>query len=106
MTTYKSDILAAVHESASDLHKLGGISNEEMNFFDDGCLEGIPEYTPERIKFIRQRDEVSQRQLALYLNVSIKTVQSWECSVPKHPSGAAAKLLQIAEKHGVQVLAG
>ena len=104
--TYKSDPYAALHESASDLHKIGLMSDGEMQYFDDTCLETIPDYTPERVKFVRAREELTQSQMARHLNVSLKTVQSWEAKNPKHPSGPAAKLLTLMERHGAKVLAG
>lgn len=104
--TYKSDAFAALHESADDLHKVGLISGQEMQYFDDTCLETIPEYTPERVKFVRKREELTQSQMAMYLNVSLKTVQSWEAKKPKHPSGPAAKLLNMMERHGAKAIAG
>ncbi len=104
--TYKSDAYAALHESAGDLQKAGLISGKEMQYYDDTCLETIPEYTPERVKFIRAREELTQSQMAMHLNVSLKTVQSWEAKKPKHPSGAAAKLLNLMERHGANAIAG
>jgi putative transcriptional regulator len=104
--TYKSDAYAALHESMDDLHSIGLISNDEMQYYDDACLETIPEYTPARVKFVRAREELTQTQMAMHLNVSLKTVQSWEAKKPKHPSGPAAKLLTLMERHGAKVLAG
>ena len=74
--TYKSDAFAALHESASDLHGTGLMSDGDMQYFDETCLETIPDYTPERVKFLRKREELTQSQMAMHLNVSVKTVQS------------------------------
>ena len=104
--TYKSDAYAALHESADDLHKAGLMADGDMQYFDETCLETIPDYTPERVKFVRKREDLTQSQMALFLNVSLKTVQSWEAKNPKHPSGPAAKLLNMMERHGTGVLAG
>ena len=46
---------------------------------------------------LRRRLNVSQAVFAHYLNVSVKTVQGWEQGLGK-PSGAALKLLSIADK--------
>ena len=35
---YKSEILAAVHESAEALHRIGSIDKRTMKEFDDACL--------------------------------------------------------------------
>jgi putative transcriptional regulator len=104
--TYKSDAFAAGHEAADDLRALGLISNERMAYYDEACLETIPDYTPERVRFIRSREDLTQSQLARHLNVSLKTVQSWEARNPKHPSGSAAKLLTLIERYGTRIVAG
>jgi hypothetical protein len=36
----RSAILAAVHETASDLHRLGHINDSKMQDFDRACLQG------------------------------------------------------------------
>ena len=41
---------------------------------------------------------VSQAVFARYLNVSVKSVQTWEQGIGK-PSGVALKLLSVAEKN-------
>jgi len=46
---------------------------------------------------VRTRLNVSQAVFARYLNISTKTVQSWEQGLGK-PSGASLKLLSIAMK--------
>ena len=47
---------------------------------------------------LRERLNVSQAVFARYLNISPKTVQSWEQGHGK-PSGASLKLLSIARKN-------
>ncbi len=47
---------------------------------------------------LRERINASQAVFARYLNVSVKTVQSWEQGIGR-PSGAALKLLSIAKKN-------
>ena len=36
--TYKSDALAAIHETASDLYAAGVINKQTMRDFDEACL--------------------------------------------------------------------
>ena len=55
-----------------------------------------PQYDAERILRIRQHRNLTQAGLALLLNVSGKTVESWEQGLRK-PSGAAARFLQLLE---------
>ncbi|MBY0109520.1 MAG: helix-turn-helix domain-containing protein [Candidatus Babeliaceae bacterium] len=54
-------------------------------------------YKPREIKRIRERNKYSQGVFAIVLNVSIKTVQSWESGV-RVPSHAALRLLEIIDK--------
>jgi putative transcriptional regulator len=55
------------------------------------------EYKPKQIKKIREQNDYSQSIFAKVLNVSVKTVQSWE-SGQRVPSQAALRLLEIVEK--------
>lgn len=54
--------------------------------------------TGAEIADLRGKINVSQAVFALYLNVSVKTVQAWEQGAGK-PSGAALKLLSIVKKN-------
>lgn len=55
------------------------------------------EYSAKDIKKIREKGRYSQSIFAKVLNVSIKTVQSWE-SGERFPSHAALRLLEIVDK--------
>lgn len=55
------------------------------------------EYSARDIKRIRRSAHYSQGIFAKVLNVSIKTVQSWESGV-RVPSHAALRLLEIVDK--------
>jgi len=65
-----------------------------------------PTYTAERVVEIRtQRAKMSQSVFAGFLNVKASTVQKWESETSgKHPGGAAAKLLQLIEKKGIEAI--
>ena len=65
-----------------------------------------PQYTPENVTAIRvEKAKVSQSVLASMLNVSVSAVQKWESpGSGKHPSGAAAKLLQLIDKKGLEAI--
>lgn len=54
-------------------------------------------YNPQDIKRIRNTCNYSQSLFAQVLNVSVKTVQSWE-SGERTPSHAALRLLEIVDK--------
>jgi len=55
------------------------------------------EYKPKEIKIIRENSNYSQGLFAKVLNVSVKTVQSWE-SGDRAPSHVALRLLEIINK--------
>ena len=55
------------------------------------------DYTAKDIKKIREKGPYSQSIFAKVLNVSVKTVQSWE-SGERFPSHAALRLLEIVDK--------
>ena len=48
-TTYRSKIIAAIHETGSDLYESGGMDRKSMRNFDALCLTPIPEMTSEKI---------------------------------------------------------
>ena len=56
------------------------------------------ELSAKEIVNLRARLNVSQAVFARYLNISPKTVQSWEQGLGK-PNGASLKLLSIARKN-------
>jgi putative transcriptional regulator len=90
-------LLLNKHEvlSAHDLDRVKALSSQP------------PAYTPERVAQIRiKKAKMSQSVFAGFLNVTTSTVQKWESPASgKHPGGAAAKLLQIIEKKGIEALA-
>lgn len=55
------------------------------------------DYSAKEIKKIRERNHYSQGIFAKVLNVSLKTVQSWE-SGTRVPSHAALRLLEVVDK--------
>lgn len=55
------------------------------------------EYRAKEIKKIREKSHYSQGYFAKVLNVSVKTVRSWE-SGQRVPSHAALRLLEIVDK--------
>ena len=59
---------------------------------------------PSQIKHIRAMMNVSQEVFAHLLNVPLVTAKSWEAGRRK-PSGAAARLLQLAERQPKLLLA-
>lgn len=63
-----------------------------------------PKFTKDRVVLVRKKLGISQPVFARALNVSDDTVRGWEQG-RNAPSGAAARLLEIAEEHPTIVLA-
>lgn len=101
---YKSDALAALHESLSDLHDIGIISGKTMREFDKSCLAPIKPISPKKIAEIRSKAGVSQGVFAQYMSISKGTVSKWERG-EKHPSGPALKLLDLVKRKGLDAIA-
>jgi len=99
----KSKILSAVHETASDLHKIGLIDKRKMQKYDLLCINPVEEYSSAQIKLLRQRLQVSQTVLAAVLNTSASTVRKWEIG-EKHPGGPSLKLLNLLDRKGLEAL--
>jgi len=99
----KSKILDAVHETASDLHKLGFIDKRKMRCFDLLCLEPIPDYSSDEIRALRDHLQLSQSVFAAVLNTSLSTVRKWEVG-DKHPSGPSLKLLNLLDRKGLEAI--
>ncbi|CAM3796906.1 MULTISPECIES: helix-turn-helix domain-containing protein [Avibacterium] len=99
-----SELLAMIHENASDLYEAGLMDKKTMKKFDELCLTPVSPFTPEEIKAIREKEQVSQTVFAHYLNVSKNMISEWERGVKK-PSGAALKLLNLVQRRGIEILA-
>ena len=99
----KTDILAAVHETARDLHALGFIDKRKMQQYDLLCIEPVPNYDSKKIRKLRNQLHLSQSVLAAVLNTSLSTVQKWEIG-EKHPRGASLKLLHLLERKGLEAV--
>ena len=102
--TYGSDALAAIHETASDLHDAGIMAKRTLRQFDELCLTPVRPIPPEEIRAIRERERVSQAVLARHLNVSTGLISQWERG-EKRPAGASLKLLTLVQKKGLQAVA-
>ena len=101
---YKSDALAAVHETALGLAEAGVMDKRTMKAFDEMCLTPVEDLTPERIRRIRLREKASQAVFARYLNVTTGLISQWERG-ERRPRGASLKLLTLVAKKGLQAVA-
>ena len=103
--TEDARMLQEALETAAGFNTYGVMSKTDMGKIRALCEEP-PEYTADRVVSIRTTiAKMSQAVFATFLNVSVSTVQKWESpAADKHPSGAAAKLLHLVEKKGVEAL--
>jgi putative transcriptional regulator len=102
--TYKSDLMAVIHEDVQALFHVGAIDKKTMRQFDNACLAPVQTFEPEQIKALREREQVSQPVFASYLNVTKGMVSAWERGI-KSPSGPALRLLTIVYKKGIDAIA-
>jgi putative transcriptional regulator len=100
---YRSDLLRSVHSIAEDLFAIGAIDKTTMRRFDKTCLTDIEELEPSAIRRIRDKAGMSQAIFALALNVTPSLVSQWERG-EKKPSGPSLKLLNLADKKGVEAI--
>ncbi|WP_368758649.1 helix-turn-helix domain-containing protein [Klebsiella oxytoca] len=103
-TKFKSPAFEAIHSAAAGLYSVDAIAQETMRSFDETSISRVSDFQPGEIKALRDQLNVSQPVFARYLNTSVSTVQKWE-SGAKRPGGLALKLLNIVQKHGLEVLA-
>ena len=100
----KSGILGTVHKTATGLHRAGVIDKATMRDFDALCLTPVKPMTPEEIKALRHREQVSQPVFASYLNVRKDAVSKWERG-EKRPDGPSLKLLNLVKAKGLRAIA-
>ena len=101
---YKSDVLAAVHETALGLTEARVMAKRTMKVFDEMCLTPVEDMAPKRIREIRLRENASQAVFARYLNVTTGLVSQWERG-EKRPRGTSLKLLTLVAKNGLGAVA-
>lgn len=102
--TYRSDALAAIHETASDLHDAGVMEKRTLRKFDDLCLTPVRPMSAQEIRALRERERVSQAVFARHLNVTTGLVSQWERGA-RHPAGASLKLLTLVQEKGLEAIA-
>jgi putative transcriptional regulator len=101
--TYRSDALAAIHETASDLHDAGVMAKRTLRRFDELCLTPMRPMAAADIRALRARERVSQPVFARYLSVSAGLVSQWERG-EKHPAGASLRLLNLVARRGLAAI--
>ena len=101
---YKSDALAAAHETALGLAEAGVMAKRTMRAFDEICLTPVEDMTSEEVRELRMRENASQAVFARYLNVTTSLVSQWERG-EKRPRGASLKLLTLVARNGLDAVA-
>lgn len=94
---YGSKMLAAVHETAEGLHRVGAMSDAEMREFDEMCLEPEPEPASPDVASLRLRSGLSERDFAAELGVSLSRLKAYEAGQRK-PTGSTLRLLRLYER--------
>src|ERR1700746_3967479 len=97
-------ILTSVPKTAAGLHKAGLVDKATMREFDALCLTPVEPMTPEEIRALREREQVSQPVFAHYLNVRKDAVSKWERG-EKRPDGPSLKLLNLVKAKGLGSIA-
>ncbi len=100
----EQSILEVVFDTAIGLHHAGLMDTPTMHEFETLCLPAIKTYSPEQIKKIRLKYQISRTVFATYFNISPSTIQKWERGLVK-PRGTSLKLLNLVEQKGLGVLA-
>lgn len=105
-TKEQKRVLDEMLEMAIALDGHGLITKHDMTKIKALCMDKPPVFTPKKVTDLRiKQANMSQSVFASMLNVSVSTVQKWESTGSgKHPSGAAAKLLQIIETKGIEAV--
>ena len=107
--TKRSEAMESILASAKALHRVGGISEERLTEFKKITARDLPqiptvvEMTGENIKALREKWKMSQAAFAALINTKVGTLQKWE-SGANSPHGPALKLLNIADKRGLDFL--
>ena len=102
--SYRSEATSAIHQTAAGLYDAGVIDKQTMRDFDETCLTPIYEFSPEQIRALREREQVSQTVFAYHLNVSKDSVSQWERG-EKRPAGPSLKLLSLIKRKGLAAIA-
>lgn len=101
---YRSEALSSVHEAMEGLYGAGIINKQTLRDFDEACLTPVIELSPDEIRAIREREQLSQPVFARYLNVSKNLISDWERGVKK-PGGPALRLLTVVKMKGLDAIA-
>lgn len=86
-------ILKGLNEALEDAEKKNKSLKRTRRYYS---VVPIKKYTPKQIKQIRHKINMTQKELALYMGVSIKTIEAWEKGT-NTPSGSSSRILTMFE---------
>jgi putative transcriptional regulator len=89
-------IMEVVMEAAYDAK----VDPVTMRKLEDLVLPEVQAFTPDEIRRLRESTRLSRDVWAKILNVGVTTAQKWE-NGETHPDGAALKLLNLVQAHGI-----
>ena len=98
-----SDIQDTINKISHGLYDADLIDVVTMRDLTDEKVPTVVEYTGEEIQSLRKRQRLSQAVFAKYLNISPAMVRSLEQG-KRHAHGAILKLLNIIDRHGIELL--
>jgi putative transcriptional regulator len=103
-----SRLRSEIIEMATDLHVAGVMPDDDMRkitmrMLDKEQLPKVKPLTGEQIRKVREKAGLSQAVFARYLNLTVSYVSQLERG-EKRPSGAAAKLLDVIRRKGMEAI--
>ena len=102
--TYRSDALAAMHETASDLHDAGVMDQRTFAAIRQAGADARAADVGRCDPRLARARAGHQAVLARYLNVTTGLISQWERG-EKHPAAASPKLLSLIERRGLDAIA-
>src|SRR5260370_42136937 len=97
---------AEIGEMSESLHKVGAISDEQLQkttlrMLGKDALPKVERMSPSQIVALRERTGVSQAVMAAFLNVAVSTISPGERGEWR-PTGAAPKLMHEVKQNGIE----
>ncbi len=98
-----SEALDIGYEMCKDLYESGVMDKETMRKVELLYFSDKKELTPEDIKRIRTKNDVSQSVFAAMLGTEKRLIEHWEQGVKK-PNEMAKRLLDLIDRKGIAAL--
>jgi putative transcriptional regulator len=95
-------------EMADDMHRIGLMDDDTHSKITARHLDDTPVPTalpisPEEIRTLRERENLSQAVLARYLNLTVGYISQLERGI-KQPKGPALALLNVIRRKGLEAI--